>query len=109
MTGSWPVSEWPVSRPPARAPSVRQAHSVEFVRRTLERQLDALRRSRTSAMASATPADAATITAALGKPDGGGGALVLGSLPRSAVTLAPVSVAAGELRAVRDFLAPYAR
>jgi signal recognition particle receptor subunit beta len=75
-----------------------EAHSVEFIRKTLEKQLDAMRRTR---------------TAAIGKDGGGAAAAPLGpsgkpfsfaGLPNK-VTLVEASAKAGRLDAVVDFIA----
>lgn len=94
-----------------------QAHSVDFVRRTVERQLDSMRRTRTT-----LSAEAATRAAVLGKPtsapaagasgpgatSGGAAGLSLSSL-RTPVSTASISALKGELGEVHAFLAQFAR
>jgi signal recognition particle receptor subunit beta len=83
------------------------AHSADFVRKTLERQLDAMRKTRTAGIGR---------TAAAAASDGGGGMLLLGvpadqpfsfaaMAPRHRVTLAEVSALQGKLAEVEAFAA----
>ncbi|KIY97082.1 hypothetical protein MNEG_10881 [Monoraphidium neglectum] len=75
-----------------------EAHSVDFIRKTLERQLDAMRKTR---------------AASIGKDAGGGGGAALGPAERpfsfaalrSKVALAPAAAKTGSLEEVVAFIA----
>ncbi|KAG2494261.1 hypothetical protein HYH03_007616 [Edaphochlamys debaryana] len=74
-----------------------QAHSVDFCRRTIEKQLDTMRKTRVALGG----ADSTRVTQALGKADK---PLVLGSL-RSSITAAAISAEKGDVAEVMQFLA----
>ncbi len=76
-----------------------QAHSVEFCRRTVEKQLDAMRKTRLALGGDA--ASRAAVTLALGKADK---ALALGAL-RSPISAASISAEKGDVAEVQRFLA----
>ncbi|GFH07205.1 uncharacterized protein HaLaN_01973 [Haematococcus lacustris] len=81
-----------------------QAHSLDFVRRTIERQLDAMRKTR----ATVSPEMAAK-AALLGKAgDAGGLSLSLDKL-RSPVSAVECSALTGQVQALHAFLAGFAR
>jgi signal recognition particle receptor subunit beta len=70
-----------------------EAHSVDFIRRTLEKQLDAMRKTRTALSEESK-------SAALGKLDK---PLSLNNL-RNTITFAPVSALKGDVASVYEFL-----
>lgn len=74
---------------------------MEFVRRTLEKQLDQMRKTRTT-----LSPEAAAKAAVLGKP--GAAPLSLAAL-RNPVSSAAISAQAGDLKELYAFLASYAR
>lgn len=76
-----------------------QAHTVDFIRRTLERQLDAMRKTRT-----ALSPEAAAKAAVLGKGDK---PLSLAAL-RNSVTVQPISALTGDVASVHAFLLAHA-
>jgi signal recognition particle receptor subunit beta len=74
-----------------------EAHSVEFIRKTLEKQLDAMRKTRTAAIGK----DAGAAAPALGPADK---AFAFAGLPNK-ITLAEASAKAGQLDEVVSFIA----
>ena len=73
-----------------------QAHSVDFIKRTIEKQLDGMRKTRTAL----SPETASKVGGALGKADK---PLVLGQL-RSPISTASISALTGDVAEVHQFL-----
>ncbi|GAX76126.1 hypothetical protein CEUSTIGMA_g3569.t1 [Chlamydomonas eustigma] len=72
-----------------------QAHSLEFIRKTLEKQLDAMRKTRTT-----LSPEAKAKAAVLGKPEK---PFKLSGL-RNKITIAPMSALKGDISAIYSFL-----